>query len=128
MSAEQGPTAAPTPGPTPVEIKLHQASRILEVKYSDGAAFRFTFEFLRVHSPSAEVRGHGTGQETLQTGKRDVGIVSLEPVGAYAIQPVFSDGHDTGLYSWSYLYELGRNHDALWQQYLGKLKEAAASR
>lgn len=114
--------------PSPTEIKLHQASRVLEIAYSDGAVFRFPFEFLRVHSPSAEVRGHGSGQEVLQTGKREVGIVSLEPIGSYAIQPVFSDGHDTGLYSWSYLYELGRNQETLWQQYLAKLASASASR
>jgi len=113
---------------SPTEIKLHQASRVLEIAYSDGARFRFPFEFLRVHSPSAEVRGHGSGQEVLQTGKREVGIVSLEPIGSYAIQPVFSDGHDTGLYSWSYLYELGRNQDTLWQQYLAKLTTVGASR
>lgn len=112
----------------PAEIRLHQASRVLELVYADGTSLRLPFEFLRVHSPSAETRGHGAGQEVLQTGKRDVGIVSLEPVGSYAIQPVFSDGHDTGLYSWSYLRELGRNQEKLWQEYLQKLQAAGASR
>ena len=90
--------------------------------------FRFPFEFLRVHSPSAEVRGHGAGQETLQTGKQNVDIVSVLPIGAYAIQPVFSDGHDTGLFSWAYLHELGRNQESLWQKYLANLAAAGASR
>ncbi len=90
--------------------------------------FRFPFEFLRVHSPSAEVRGHGAGQETLQTGKQNVDIVSVQPIGAYAIQPVFSDGHDTGLFSWAYLHEIGRNQESLWQKYLANLAAAGASR
>lgn len=101
---------------------------MLELAYEDGTCFRLPFEFLRVHSPSAEVRGHGAGQETLQTGKREVGIVAIEPVGAYAIQPVFSDGHDSGLYSWSYLYELGSNQEQLWADYLARLAAAGASR
>jgi DUF971 family protein len=114
--------------PHPVEIKLHQASRVLEISYDDGASFRLSYEFLRVQSPSAEVRGHGPGQETLQVGKRDVDIERVEPVGHYAIRPVFTDGHDTGIYSWDYLYEIGRNHDALWQQYLKRLEAAGADR
>jgi len=112
----------------PTEIKLHQKSRIMEIAFSDGKRFNLPFEFLRVYSPSAEVRGHGPGQEVLQTGKQDVGIVSLEPVGSYAVQPAFSDGHDTGIYSWDYLYELGTEQEQLWQAYLRRLKEAGASR
>jgi DUF971 family protein len=114
--------------PVPTEIKLHQASNLLEVSFSDGNVFRFTCEFLRVHSPSAEVRGHGPGQEVLQAGKRGVAITAIEPVGTYAVKLVFSDGHDTGLYSWDYLHELGRDHDRLWQSYLQRLQEAGASR
>ena len=114
--------------PIPTEIKLHQKSRLMEIEFSDGKRFEMPFEFLRVYSPSAEVRGHGPGQEVLQTGKQEVGIVSLEPVGSYAVQPTFSDGHDTGIYSWDYLYELGRNQEELWQEYLRRLKEAGASR
>ena len=94
---------APAVPPVPTEIKLHQRSRVMEVAFSDGKAFRLPFEFLRVYSPSAEVRGHGPGQEVLQTGKRDVDVLGLEPVGSYAVQPSFSDGHSTGIYSWEYL-------------------------
>jgi len=112
----------------PIEIKLHQKSRVMEISFSDGRSYRLPYEFLRVYSPSAEVRGHGPGQEVLQTGKREVEIRVLEPVGSYAVQPVFSDGHSTGIYSWDYLYELGQNQDALWSQYLSKLKVAGASR
>ena len=112
----------------PIEIKLHQKSRVMEICFSDGSSYRLPYEFLRVYSPSAEVRGHGPGQEVLQTGKREVEIRALEPVGSYAVQPVFSDGHSTGIYSWDYLYELGQNQDALWSQYLSKLKAAGASR
>lgn len=112
----------------PTEITLHQLSQVLEVAFSDGASFRLPAEFLRVHSPSAEVRGHGPGQEVLQVGKRQVAITHVEPVGSYAIKLVFSDGHDTGLFSWDYLHELGRNQDALWQQYLQRLKAAGAQR
>jgi DUF971 family protein len=112
----------------PIEIKLHQKSRVMEISFSDGRNYRLPYEFLRVYSPSAEVRGHGPGQEVLQTGKREVEIRTLEPVGSYAVQPVFSDGHSTGIYSWDYLYELGQNQDALWSQYLSKLKAAGASR
>jgi DUF971 family protein len=114
--------------PVPSAITLHQGSRVLEVAFNDGAAFRLPCEFLRVYSPSAEVRGHGPGQEVLQTGKRDVNITAIEPVGQYAVKLVFSDGHDTGLYSWDYLHELGRDQERLWQQYLDRLQEAGASR
>lgn len=112
----------------PTEIKLHQKSRVMEIVFSDGRGFRLPYEFLRVYSPSAEVRGHGPGQEVLQTGKRAVEIRSLEPVGSYAVQPVFSDGHSTGIYSWDYLYELGENQQTLWSAYLKKLAAAGATR
>ena len=112
----------------PTEIKLHQKSRVMEIAFSDGRGFRLPYEFLRVYSPSAEVRGHGPGQEVLQTGKRGVEIRSLEPVGSYAVQPVFSDGHSTGIYSWDYLYELGERQDKLWTEYLQKLAAAGAKR
>ena len=114
--------------PVPTEIKLHQTSRVLEIAYSDGRAFKLPYELLRVYSPSAEVRGHGPGQETLQVGKRDVTIAAVEPVGHYAIQPRFSDGHDSGIFSWDYLYELGTEQDALWERYLARLAAAGASR
>jgi len=112
----------------PTNIVLHQKSRVLEIAFSDGAQFRLPYEFLRVHSPSAEVRGHGPGQEVLQAGKRAVEIRSLEPVGSYAVQPTFSDGHSTGIYSWEYLYELGRDQEKRWADYLAKLERAGASR
>ena len=114
--------------PHPTEIKLHQHSRRLEMAFSDGARFTFPFEFLRIMSPSAEVRGHGPGQETLQVGKRDVEIATLEPVGNYALQPTFSDGHATGIYSWDYLYGIGEDQEALWADYLKRLAAAGASR
>jgi DUF971 family protein len=114
--------------PTPTEIKLHQTSRVLEITFSDGSRFDLPFEYLRVYSPSAEVRGHGPGQEVLQTGKKDIDIVSLEPVGSYAVQPQFSDGHSTGIYSWEYLYELGVNRESLWKKYLERLKQAGVRR
>ena len=114
--------------PTPTEIKLHQKSRVLEVSFSDGSRFELSYEFLRVYSPSAEVRGHGPGQEVLQVGKKDVDILSLEPVGSYAVQPHFSDGHSTGIYSWDYLYDLGTNRQSLWQTYLKRLEAAGARR
>ncbi|MGD9952686.1 MAG: gamma-butyrobetaine hydroxylase-like domain-containing protein [Burkholderiales bacterium] len=114
--------------PTPTEIKLHQKSRVLEVAFDDGRSFRLPYEYLRVFSPSAEVRGHGPGQEVLQVGKRDVDIRRVEPVGSYAIQPIFSDGHDTGIYSWDYLYELGLEQDARWESYLKRLEAAGQSR
>jgi DUF971 family protein len=114
--------------PTPIEIKLHQKSRLLEIAFSDGKNFKLPYEFLRVYSPSAEVRGHGPGQEVLQIGKMNIEITQLEPVGAYAVQPVFSDGHDTGIYSWDYLYRLGINQDDMWQHYVQRMNEAGASR
>ncbi len=114
--------------PTPTRITLHQASRVLEIDFSDGRSFRLPCEFLRVFSPSAEVRGHGPGQEILQVGKRDVVVTAVEPVGSYALKLVFSDGHDTGLYSWDYLYELGRDQERLWNRYLERLQAAGASR
>jgi DUF971 family protein len=112
----------------PTGITLHQKSRVLEIAFSDGRGFRLPYEYLRVYSPSAEVRGHGPGQEVLQVGKRAVEIRALEPVGSYAVQPQFSDGHNTGIYSWDYLYELGENQEKYWAQYLEKLAAAGASR
>ena len=114
--------------PIPTEIKLHQASRVLELSFADGSSFRMPYEFLRVYSPSAEVRGHGPGQETLQVGKRAVTIAEIEAVGHYAIRPKFSDGHDTGIYSWEYLNDLGTRQEELWQRYLARLAAAGASR
>lgn len=114
--------------PNPTEIKLHQASHKLEIAFSDGARFELPFEFLRVYSPSAEVRGHGPGEEVLQVGKRDVLINNVEPVGLYALNFQFSDGHDSGIYSWEYLYQLGQNYEALWAEYLRRMEEAGASR
>ena len=107
---------------TPTAITLHAQSRVLEVSYADGAVFRLPFELLRVYSPSAEVQGHGPGQETLQTGKREVSIVAVDPVGHYALKPTFSDGHDTGLFTWTYLAELGRDGERLFAAYLDELK------
>ena len=121
--------AGPEPGaPAPTSIVVHTRSRILEIGFADGATFRLPFELLRVYSPSAEVRGHGPGQEVLQVGKRDVGIDAVEPVGHYAIQPRFSDGHATGIFSWDYLHWLGTNQASLWQDYLERLARAGASR
>jgi DUF971 family protein len=117
-----------TQEPTPTEITLHSASRVLEIAFDDGRVFKLPFEFLRVYSPSAEVRGHGPGQETLQLGKRDVTITQLEPVGHYAVQPLFSDGHSSGIFSWQYLYDLGLHQDELWAEYLARLDEAGGSR
>ena len=114
--------------PTPTEIKLHQKSRKLEISFSDGQRFEIPYEMLRVYSPSAEVRGHGPGQEVLQTGKKNVDITGVEPVGTYAIQPSFSDGHNSGIYSWEYLYDLGHRRERLWLSYLDRLKAAGASR
>jgi DUF971 family protein len=114
--------------PTPTEIKLHQKSRVMEIAFDDGRTFRLPYEYLRVYSPSAEVRGHGPGQEVLQVGKRDVDIRSLEPVGSYAVQPTFSDGHATGIYSWDYLYELGVEQEDNWATYLRRLEAAGKSR
>ena len=114
--------------PAPTALTVHEASRVLEVAFSDGASFRIPFELMRVYSPSAEVQGHGPGQEVLQTGKRDVTLVNLEPVGNYAVKPTFSDGHDSGIFSWDYLYELGQQQDVLWKQYAERLAAAGVDR
>ena len=114
--------------PAPIAITLHQKSRVLEIEYADGRNVRLPCEFLRVFSPSAEVRGHGPGQEVLQAGKKDVAIVQVEPVGNYAIQLRFSDGHDTGIYSFDLLYEYGLKQDEMWSHYLERLAQAGASR
>ncbi|HTS84631.1 MAG TPA: DUF971 domain-containing protein [Usitatibacter sp.] len=114
--------------PRPTDITLHQQSGVLDVAFDDGANFSLPVEYLRVFSPSAEVRGHGPGQEVLQVGKRNVAIKAIEPVGAYAVKFAFSDGHDTGIYSWDYLYELGREKEANWKSYLARLEGAGASR
>jgi len=114
--------------PTPTEIRLQKQSRLLVVTFDDDSEFSFSFEYLRVHSPSAEVVGHGPGQETLQTGKENVAITAVDPVGRYAVRLVFDDGHDTGLYSWSHLHELGRNMEANWQRYLDRLAAAGYAR
>ena len=117
-----------TRDPSATEITLHAASRVLEVAFDDGRVFRLPFEFLRVYSPSAEVRGHGRGQETLQVGKRDVTILELQPIGHYGVQPTFSDGHSSGIFSWRYLYDLGLDQDRLWEEYLAQLAAAGGSR
>lgn len=114
--------------PIPTEIELHQKTRVLEVTFNTGEHFELTCEYLRVFSPSAEVRGHGEGQEVLQVGKADVNIDKIESVGNYAIQLYFDDGHDTGIYSWDWLYHLGKNHDKLWQDYLDKMEKAGQKR
>ena len=114
--------------PRPTEIKLHQKSRLLEIAFDDGQRFSLPCEYLRVFSPSAEVRGHGPGQEVLQVGKRNVEIKEIEPVGNYAVKLSFSDGHDTGLYSWDYLHELGEKQESSWKSYLARLEQAGASR
>jgi len=114
--------------PKPTEIKLHRQSRILEVVFDDGQQFNLPCEYLRVYSPSAEVQGHGPGQEVLQTGKSEVNIESIKPIGHYAIGLSFSDGHDTGLYSWKTLYKLGKNQTQYWQDYLDRLEQEGASR
>jgi DUF971 family protein len=114
--------------PIPTEIKLHQVSHVLEIAFSDGTRFKLPYEFLRVYSPSAEVRGHGPGQEVLQIGKKNIEVKGVEPVGSYAVQLTFSDGHDTGLYSWDYLHELGENYVELWDRYMNRMEAAAASR
>jgi len=113
---------------TPDAITVHGASRVLEVSFSDGQTFRIPFELMRVYSPSAEVAGHGPGQEVLQTGKRDVTLTGLEPVGNYAVQPTFSDGHDSGIYAWDYLYFLGSHQEQLWADYERRLTEAGVDR
>jgi DUF971 family protein len=114
--------------PTPQALTVHEKSRVLEVVFSDGAAFRIPFELMRVYSPSAEVQGHGPGQEVLQTGKRDVTLAGLEPVGNYAVKPVFSDGHDSGFFTWDFLYELGQRQQEMWQDYLQRLAAAGVDR
>jgi DUF971 family protein len=114
--------------PVPTELTVHGQSRVLEVAFSDGARFRIPFELMRVYSPSAEVQGHGPGQEVLQTGKRDISVVALAPVGNYAVQPSFSDGHDSGIFSWDYLYHLGTDQQRLWADYLGRLQAQGLDR
>ena len=114
--------------PTPTDITVHQRSRLLEIAFSDGVRFRIPFELMRVYSPSAEVMGHGPGQQVLQTGKREVSITTLASVGHYAVQPTFSDGHDSGLFSWDYLYQLGANEIQLWRDYEARLLAAGHSR
>ncbi len=121
--------SAPLPdAPHPTALTLHETSRVLEIGFEDGQVFRLPFEFLRVHSPSAEVQGHGPGQEILQTGKRGVAITELRTVGHYAVQPRFSDGHDSGIFSWNYLYKLGREQAELWSRYEQRLAAAGADR
>jgi DUF971 family protein len=110
--------------PNPTSLTVHQKSRLLDIAFDDGAAFSIPFELMRVYSPSAEVKGHGPGQEVLQVGKRDVSIDGIEPVGNYAVRPLFTDGHNTGIYTWEYLYKLGAEHQSLWQQYMHRLHEA----
>jgi len=112
----------------PTEIKLHQHSRLLEITFSDGACYKLPYEFLRVYSPSAEVIGHGRGQETLQVGKKHVAILEVSPVGTYAMNIAYDDGHDSGLYTWEYLQHLGQNQTALWTDYLKRLTAAGGSR
>jgi len=121
-------TARPAQTPAPESITVHSASRVLEIGFADGARFRIPFELMRVYSPSAEVQGHGPGQEVLQTGKRLVDIVALEPVGNYAVQPTFSDGHDSGIFSWEYLYFLGAQQAQLWADYERRLAAAGVDR
>ncbi|MDM0011480.1 DUF971 domain-containing protein [Variovorax sp. J22P168] len=114
--------------PTPVSITVHGQSRVLEVGFSDGASFRIPFELMRIYSPSAEVQGHGPGQEVLQTGKREIGLVDLQPVGNYAVQPRFSDGHESGIFSWNLLYDLGAREAELWADYERRLAAAGIDR
>ena len=114
--------------PHPEDITVHNKSKVLEVGFSDGTSFRIPFELMRVYSPSAEVQGHGPGQEILQTGKRNVGLLELEPVGNYAVKPVFTDGHESGIFSWNLLYELGQKQDELWAEYQRRLIAAGVDR
>lgn len=114
--------------PRPTAMTVHQASRVFEVGFDDGAVFHLPFELMRVYSPSAEVQGHGPGQEVLQTGKREVGIVEIDAVGHYGVQPRFSDGHDTGIFSWDYLYFLGQGQAELWRRYEERLAAAGVER
>jgi DUF971 family protein len=116
------------PEPIPTQIRLRRTSRLLEVSFSDGSRFELPFEYLRVHSPSAEVKGHGPGQEVLVLGKQDVGISAVDPVGQYAVKLVFDDGHDTGLYTWKYLHELGREQAPRWARYLERCAAAQPAR
>ncbi|WP_151448062.1 gamma-butyrobetaine hydroxylase-like domain-containing protein [Lacisediminimonas profundi] len=122
------PQASSSAAPVPTAITVHRQSRLLELEFEGGERFELPFELLRVYSPSAEVRGHGPGQETLQTGKRNVDLTALEPVGNYAVQPHFSDSHNTGIYSWDYLYWLGSNQPELWENYLQRLDDAGLGR
>jgi DUF971 family protein len=115
-------------GPRPIDITLHQQSNVMDVSFDDGSRFSMPVEYLRVFSPSAEVRGHGPGQEVLQVGKRNVGVTAIEPIGMYAVKLVFSDGHDTGIYSWEYLHELGRKQESNWKTYLARLQQAGKTR
>lgn len=114
--------------PTPQDITVHSQSRVLEITFTDGVTYRIPFELMRVYSPSAEVMGHGRGQEVLQTGKREVDLVSLEPIGNYAVQPTFSDGHESGIFSWDYLYFLGSQQDKLWAEYTERLQREGVDR
>ena len=114
--------------PTPQDLTVHSKSRVLEISFSDGQTFRIPFELMRVYSPSAEVQGHGPGQEILQTGKREVELAGLEPVGNYGVKPIFSDGHDSGIYTWDYLYQLGAQQDRFWADYEARLQAAGADR
>jgi DUF971 family protein len=114
--------------PTPTALTVHSQSRVLEIAFSDGAEFRIPFELMRIYSPSAEVQGHGPGQEILQTGKREVTVVELEPIGNYAVKPVFSDGHESGIFSWDYLYHLGAEQNRLWDDYQRRLEAAGVDR
>jgi DUF971 family protein len=123
MAAVPGATT-----PHPESLTLHGASRVLEVAFADGSSFRIPFELMRVCSPSAEVQGHGPGQEVLQTGKREVGITALEPVGNYGVKPTFSDGHDSGIFSWQFLYFLGSEQERLWADYVERLAAAGVER
>jgi DUF971 family protein len=117
-----------TTHPQPTALTVHQTSRLLEITFDDGRSFRIPFELMRIYSPSAEVQGHGPGQEVLQTGKRDVVIEAIEPVGHYAVQPRFSDGHDSGIFTWDYLYRLGAGQEDYWARYEQRLKEAGLER
>ena len=106
--------------PNPTELTVHQKSRVFDIAFDDGSAFSIPFELMRVYSPSAEVKGHGPGQEVLQVGKREVGIRGVEPVGNYAVKPLFTDGHESGIFTWDFLYKLGSEHDTLWQDYMAR--------
>ena len=117
-----------TGSPTPTALTVHSQSRLLEIGFSDGALFKIPFELMRIYSPSAEVQGHGPGQEILQTGKREVNVVELEPIGNYAVKPVFSDGHESGLFTWDYLYQLGAEQAKLWDDYNRRLLAAGVER